>query len=123
VFRPGCQAVQRLKDLEKVDSYSSYQVFLPGTQTNAELIEAKHLAGVKRASVLHGSVLDANHLAKWVSFECKTTGLPLEARQTSSRTYLMRFSASARTLESPKIVLYFSFRLISANRAASRGIS
>jgi hypothetical protein len=27
----------------------------------------------KRASVLHGSVLDANHLAKWVSFECKTT--------------------------------------------------
>ena len=27
----------------------------------------------KRASVLHGSVLDANYPAKWVSFGCKTT--------------------------------------------------
>ena len=45
---PGCQAVQRLKDLEKVDSYSSYQVFLPGTQTDAELKEAKQLAAGKQ---------------------------------------------------------------------------
>ena len=27
----------------------------------------------KRASVLHGSVLDANHPAKWVSFGCNST--------------------------------------------------
>ena len=27
----------------------------------------------KRASVLHGSVLDANYPAKWVSFGCKST--------------------------------------------------
>jgi hypothetical protein len=27
----------------------------------------------KQASVLHGSVLDANHPVKWVSFGCKST--------------------------------------------------
>lgn len=27
----------------------------------------------ERASVLHGSVLDANYPAKWVSFGCKST--------------------------------------------------
>jgi hypothetical protein len=36
----------------------------------------------KRASVLHGSVLDANHLAKWVSFECKTTSQPNQENGT-----------------------------------------
>ena len=33
----------------------------------------------KRASVLHGSVLDANYPAKWVSFGCKTTGFAPKA--------------------------------------------
>ena len=45
---PGCQAVQRLKDLEKVDSYSSDLAFLPGSKMDAELKEAKQLAAAKQ---------------------------------------------------------------------------
>jgi hypothetical protein len=40
---------------------------LPITEAELRLIASAAISG------LHGTVLDANHPAKWVSFECKTT--------------------------------------------------